>query len=237
MSNQTASLQKTARFAGFLYFLVAVFSFFSIMYVPSQIMVKGEAARTFQNLLTHEFLFRAGITANLVNFVVFLFLAFFLYKLFRPIDEPLSKILLVSVAVQLPVVFVMEAFNFSALMVAKEMVYESADVTQKQDMAMLLLKLNDYGTIILMLFWGIWLIPFGQLALKSGYLPKVIGIFLIAGGIAYILECLDYILLDRKLSFITNYTSFFHSVAEISTVVWLLVKGVQQKHKEAAFSK
>ncbi len=228
MSDQTTSPRKTARFAGLLYFLVAVFGFFSIMYVPSQIVVRGEAARTFQNLLTHEFLFRAGISANLVNSIVFLFLSFTLYRLFKPVDAFLGKILLVSVAVQLPIVFVMETFNFSALMIAKEIVYKAADLTQKQDMTMLLLKSHDYGTIILMLFWGIWLIPFGQLALKSGYLPKVIGVFLIAGGIAYILESLDFILLSEKLSFITDYTFVFYTVAELSTVAWLLAKGIRQ---------
>ena len=46
MSEKIFLIQKTARLAGFYYLLVAIFGFYGIMYVPSQVVVKGNAAAT-----------------------------------------------------------------------------------------------------------------------------------------------------------------------------------------------
>ena len=224
------STQKTARLAGFYYLLVAIFGFYGIMYVPSQVVVKGNAAATMQNILDKEFLFRSGISGNLIGAVAFLLTALTFYQLFKNIDEPKAKLLLVLVVVQIPVTFLAESFAFASLMIAKGEILQHLDLIQKQDWVMFLLRLKSYNIIALEIFWGLWLIPLGQLIIKSGYLPKFIGILLILGGIAYVIESLDFILFSEKLSFITDYGFIFYSTAELSTVAWLLVKGVKIKN-------
>jgi Domain of unknown function (DUF4386) len=224
---ETTSNQKLARIAGVLYLFIAILGFWGIMYVPSQTVVKGDAVATLNKLLSNEFLFRAGIAGNLASSVIFLFLALTFYRLFKNTDENLAKALVVLVIVQTPVFFVSEALNFSALMVAKSQLLKSFDMIQRQDFVLFLLRTSKYSIIILEIFWGLWLIPLGQLILKSGYLPRIIGILLILGGICYVIESLDYILLSEKLSFITDYFAFIYSTAELSTVFWLLIKGVK----------
>jgi Domain of unknown function (DUF4386) len=224
---ETISKQKLARIAGILYLFIAILGFWGIMYVPSQTIVRGDGAATMSKLLSNEFLFRSGIAGNLASSVIFLFLALTFYRLFKNTDENLAKTLVVLVIVQAPVFFVSEALNVSALMVAKGELLKSFDMIQRQEFVLFLLRTSKYVIIVLEIFWGLWLIPLGQLILKSGYLPRIIGIFLILGGIAYVIEVMDYILLSEKLSFITDYFAIFYSVAELSTVFWLLVKGVK----------
>ncbi len=224
---ETISKQKLAKTAGVLYLFVAISSLWSFMYVPSQTQVRGDAVATMSKILSNEFLFRSGIIGNLANAVIFLFLALTFYRLFKDIDENLAKSLLVLVVVQVPIFFIAEALNFSALMVAKGELLKFFDLAQRQEFVLFLLRTSKYTIIILEIFWGLWLIPLGQLILKSGYLPRIIGVFLILGGVAYVIEVLDYILLSEKLSFITDYFSMLYSVAELSTVFWLLVKGVK----------
>jgi hypothetical protein len=225
-------LQKNSRLAGFYYLLVAICGFYGIMYVPSQVVVKGNAVATMQQILEKEFLFRSGITANLLGSVAFMLTALAFYQLFKNIDERKAKLLLVLVMVQIPITFLSESFAFASLMIAKGEILKNLDLTQRQEWVMFFLKLKSYIINTLIIFWGLWLIPLGQLILKSGYLPKWIGILLILGGIAYVIESLDYILLSEKLSFITDYGFVFYSTAELSTVVWLLVKGVNITLKE-----
>jgi Domain of unknown function (DUF4386) len=221
------SNQKLAKIAGVLYLFIAILGFWGIMYVPSQTIVRGDGAATMSKLLSNEFLFRSGIAGNLASSVIFLFLALTFYRLFKNINENLAKTLVVLVIVQTPVFFISEALNFSALMVAKGELMKSFDTIQRQDFVLFLFRTSKYTIIFLEIFWGLWLIPLGQLILKSGYLPRIIGVFLILGGIAYVIEVMDYILLSEKLSFITDYFAIFYSVAELSTVFWLLVKGVK----------
>ena len=225
------SIQKTARLAGFYYLLVAIFGFFGIVYVPSQVMVKHNAAATMQHILEKEFLFRSGISGNLIGTVAFLLTAFTFYQLFKNIDEQKAKLLLILVAVQIPVTFLAESFAFASLMIAKGEILPHLDQLQRADWVYFMLRLKSYNIITLEIFWGLWLIPLGQLILKSGYLPRIIGILLILGGIAYVIESLDFILFSEKLSFITDYGFVFYSTAELATVAWLLVKGVKIKNQ------
>jgi hypothetical protein len=224
---ETISKQRLAKTAGILYLFIAILGFWGIMYVPSQTIVRDDSVATMSKILSNELLFRSGIAGNLASSVIFLFLALTFYRLFKNTDENLAKILVVLVIVQTPVFFVSEGLNVSALMVAKGELLKSFEVIQRQEFVLFLLRTSKYTIIILEIFWGLWLIPLGQLILKSGYLPRIIGIFLILGGVAYVIEVMDYILLSEKLSFITDYFAFLYSVAELSTVFWLLIKGVK----------
>jgi hypothetical protein len=221
------SIQKTARLTGFYYLLVAICGFYGIMYVPSQIVVKGNPVVTMQHILANEFLFRSGIVVNLFGAVAFMLTVLAFYELFKKIDERKAKWMVVLVMVQIPITFLIESFAITSLMIAKSEILKNLSLTERQDWVMFFLKLKSYTIVALIIFWGLWLIPLGQLVLKSGYLPKLIGILLVLGGIAYVAESVDYILFAEKLSFITDYGSIFYSTAELSTVAWLLIKGVK----------
>ncbi|MCU0470964.1 MAG: DUF4386 domain-containing protein [Arcicella sp.] len=223
------SIQKTARLAGFYYLLVAICGFYGIMYVPSQIMAKGNVVATMQNILTKELLFRSGITVNLLGSVAFMLTALTFYQLFKNIDDRKARWMLALVLVQIPINFVAESFVIASIMIAKGEILKNLSLIEQQNWVMFFLRLKSYTIVVLMIFWGLWLIPLGQLILKSGYLPKWIGILLVLGGIAYTIESIDFILLSERLSFITDYGFIFYSTAELSTVAWLLVKGVRMK--------
>jgi Domain of unknown function (DUF4386) len=64
---------KTARVAGALYLLNGVTGFFSLMYVPSTLIVSGDATATAKNILAHETLFRLGIVSELFCAAEFIF--------------------------------------------------------------------------------------------------------------------------------------------------------------------
>jgi hypothetical protein len=223
------SKQNTARLAGIYYLIIAITGFYGIMYVPSKIMVKGDAAATMSNLLANEFLFRTGTVANLIDAIAFIFLVLSLHRLFKPVNENQAKLMLIFVLVQIPIFFLAEAFNISALMIAKGELMKSIDITQRQDMVMLFLKTYDYGQMLLATFWGLWLIPFGILMYQSGFMPRLLGILLILGGIGYILEVLTYLLLPDFRLLLSNITMPLYSLAEIGTLLWLLIKGVHEK--------
>jgi len=190
-------------------------------------MVKNDAAATMEKLLHHEFLFRSGTVSQLLSSVVFLFLAMTFYRIFKSTHKYLAQLIVVFVLVQIPVIFLGEAFNIAALMIAKGEFMPSLSIAERQEMVYLFLRTYKVGIIILMIFWGLWLIPLGQLVIKSSYLPKIIGVFLILGGAASMIEVLDYLLLSEQLSFITDYTFIFYSSAELSTTAWLLIKGIK----------
>ena len=229
MENKANSLKKTARLAGLLYLILILTGAYSIIYVSSQIIVQGDAVTTSKNILTNEFLFRTSIISDIISNTIWVFLALALYRLFKQINERQAKLLVALVIVQIPAVFIMEAFNISSLMIFKGEILKTFPLSQRQDLGMLFLKINDNGALTLEMFWGLWLIPFGQLVYKSGFIPRIFGILLIIAGIAYMHASFASILFPGYSAFVNQPTLLLVAIGEFSITLWLIIKGVKNR--------
>src|SRR5258708_30367661 len=76
-----SSTKNPGRFAGLLYILMSIPGFFAMMYVPSKLIVHGNAAATASNIASSETLFRLGVAAQLIGTARFIFVALALYDL------------------------------------------------------------------------------------------------------------------------------------------------------------
>jgi hypothetical protein len=79
-----SSMKQQARVAGLLYLLLALSAPIGLLYVPSRVMVAGNAAATADNLRALEWLVRIGVSSELVHQVIGIFLVLALYRLLRP---------------------------------------------------------------------------------------------------------------------------------------------------------
>ena len=233
MENKMYSLKKTARLAGLLYLFLIITGVYIIMYVPSKIMAEGDAVTTAKNILSNELLFRTGIIGDIISNTIFVFLAMALYRLFKEVNEHQAKLMVALVIVQIPAVFIMEALNITSLMLFKGEILKTFELTQRQDLAMLFLKINDYGSLTLEMFWGLWLIPFGQLVYKSGFIPRILGVLLIIAGIAYMIDSSISLLFPSYHAFVNKPTLLIVAIGEISIMLWLLIKGVAVPPKQS----
>ena len=227
MENKVYSLKKTARLAGLLYLIWVITGIYGLIYVPSQTIVRGDAVATANKILANEFLFRTGIINDIISITIGIFLVLVLYRLFKQVNGHKAKLMVILLSVTFPVAFIMDAFNITSLMILKGEALKSFELSQRQDLAMLFLKTTDYGMIVLEMFWGLWLIPFGQLVYKSGFIPRIIGIFLILNGIAYIIHSFTYLLIPDYQTLIYQFAMPFWILGEISITLWFLIKGVK----------
>jgi hypothetical protein len=229
MEINSGSLKNTARIAGLLYLFLIITGVYGVMYIPSQIIVPGDSVSTAKNIISNELLFRTGFLNDIISNTIFLFLVLVLYRLLKLVNENIAKIMFALVIVQIPCVFIMETFNITALMILKGEILKTFELGQRQDLAMLFLNINDYGTLPLEMFWGLWLLPFGLLVFKSEFIPRVFGILLVIGGIAYMIDSTIGILFPVYSSFVKYPTLLLVAIGEISITLWLLIKGVKTK--------
>jgi len=103
--DQAASTRHQARFAGFLYLLVALIAPIGLIYVPGKLFVYGNASETASAIRASQWLLRTGIAADLVHQTIEIFLVLALYRLFKPIHEARAKLMLVLGLVPIPIVF------------------------------------------------------------------------------------------------------------------------------------
>ncbi len=201
------------------------------MYLPSQTIVRGDAVATANKILANEFLFRTGIVNDLIGSVLWVFMVLVLYRLFKHVNERHAKLLAALVLVQIPVVFIMWAFYMVTLMMVKGEILKTFELNQRQDLAMLFLKISDYGNLTLEAYWGLWLFPLAILTYKSRFLPRFLGVWLTITGFAYVVLSITSLLFPEYYNILFK-ISFPAMLGELAFTLWLLIIGVRvQKPK------
>jgi hypothetical protein len=82
------------------------------------------------------------------------------------------------------------------------------------------------GFVTAQLFFGTWLFPLGYLVYRSGYLPRFLGVLLLADGVAVLVWFFQALVLPSHPA-ITSPGIVVSFVAEVGLTLWLLVMGVK----------
>lgn len=230
MEMKSTSLKNTARFAGLLYLIWTITGLFGMFYIPSQIKTKGDAVTVAQSILSNEFLFRTSIANDIFSGTIWIIMVLVFYRLFKQINERQAKLLIALVIVQVPNIFFMEAFNIASLMVFKGEILKTFELAQRQDLGVFFLKINDYGTMILEAFWGLWLFPLGILTYRSRFLPRFLGVWLITTGVFYlVLSFMDVMLPQYRGMVLNSPIALPVELGEVAFMLWLLIMGAKEQ--------
>jgi len=222
------SPKRLARIAGILYLLVGISGGFAEGFVYPKIYVAGNAAKTAENLVANSGLVRLGVVADLFDNTVWILLALTLYLLFKHVHKGAARAMVVFVAVGAGITCLNAVFEFEALRVATGKVGSAAfGIAGSNSLALILTDTQHYGLLIAQIFFGLWLVPLGCLAYRSGWFPKALGILLIVGAACYLVDMLAAFLLPGVGQVIHGYITIPSAIAEISMVVYLLVIGMK----------
>ncbi len=225
------SENRISRLAGVLYLVVVVTGIFSLAYVPSQINVANDPAATAGNIVRFESLFRYGIASFLVEQVAFLLLPLVLYRLFRSTHHTAAVLMVALALAGIPIALVSVGHRLDALALLTDARFSQAFApAQLQALAALSLEAYGNGLLVTRLFWGLWLLPFGYLVLKSGFLPKLLGVLLMLGCLGYMVNVFGELLVpDYFDTWIADYAGLPAAAGEIGTCLWLLLVGARRQ--------
>ncbi len=222
-----------ARVAGFLYLLMAPFGIFAMMYVPSILIVTGDAATTANNIMISEALFRSGIVSALIVQIVIILVVLVLYKLLKPVNKNHALLMVIFILVSVPITMLNELNQFAALLLSNGADYLTVfSAGQLQALVPLFLNLHEYGIFITSIFWGLWLFPMGYLVFKSGFLPRILGILLMIACFGYLIDSFGRLLLPNFDATIVSTIVGFMLWGELLFPLWLLIKGVNVEQWE-----
>jgi hypothetical protein len=221
--------KKAAHIAGAVYLALVVVAPFAMIYVPSKLIVRGNAAATADNILAHETMFRLAIFGDLIGHVIFICLGIALYRLLSSVNKIWALLMVSFVLVSAAVGFLNTLNNIAAVILFRGGEFlDVIDKTQRDAFGMLFVRLHNQGEFISEIFWGVWLLPFGLLVYRSGFLPRILGIWLI-------IACFAWIALSITAQFFpTNYSAAFGWLqpvffAEMAIMLYLLIRGANVK--------
>src|SRR5947207_13153960 len=220
-------LKQAARIAVFIYLSMIFTAPFSLIYVPSKLIVRGNAAATADNILAHETMFRLSIFGDLVGQVIFICLGIALYRLLSKVNKTWAALMVAFVLVSAAVGFLNTLNNIAALTLFRGADFLAVfDKPQRDALAYLFVRLHSQGISIDEIFWGVWLFPFGLLVFRSSFLPRFIGVWLM-------INCFGYVALSVTALFFPDYYEAAFKWAqpvlfgELAIMLWLLIKGAK----------
>jgi hypothetical protein len=225
MEEKMKSIKKIARIAGILTLLIVVFAPFSMIYVPTTLVVPGDAATTANNIMASEGLFRLGIASDSIVFLIEIVLTVLLYVLLKPVSKTLSLVAAFSRLAMTVIQGINLLNHFFVLLLLSGTSYLTV-FAPDQLHALVMLFLNAHENVVLIwgLFFSLHLLVFGYLVYMSGYIPKIIGILLVVASLPYLIQGFGNILFPQYKETFTSIA--FLSSIEIALPLWLLIKGV-----------
>jgi hypothetical protein len=213
-------LRQAAIVAGVAYLLNPV-SYAEIVLYP-KVVIAGNIAQTVHNINVDGETFVLAILCYLINFIEDLVIAWALYVLLTPVNQPVS-LLTAWFRVLYTALGLFALLNLVTVYRALHDPAYAATLAPSQIQAQVELLLGSFrwGWQFSLLIFGIHLALLGYLIFRSGYIPRFLGAITTFIGVGWIaVQLRPYLYPDLNLRWF-----FIVGFAELLLPLWLLIFG------------
>lgn len=223
--------QQYARWIGVLYFISMVTGAWGESHVPDALLIANDLAGTAQRMASSVALFRASFASYLVEAACDITLNVLLYALLRPVSRNLSLLAVCFGLMGTAVFAAGELLYFAAaLPVVDADVARVISPEAKAALTYLCLTIYGYGFGIFAMFYGTAAVVRGYLILRSGYLPRALGVIVVLAGASFIAK---NFLIVAAPQYDLPYVIVPMALAMVSMALWLLIKGIDRTQWDA----
>ncbi len=216
--------RSKARLAGIFYALMGSSGAFNVLYIPAAFVVPGDPGATARRITDSELTYRIVVLSGLVSSIAFVLLVVTLYELFKDVDRTQGVLMVIFVTVTAAGGVVNLVNQIVPLVLLSGSDFLSVfSRPQLEALALAFLRLNGYGNLLEEAFWGLWLFPLGILVLKSRFVPRILGFFLIAACFAYLASSFTSLAAPAQGKIVSRAAIPFEALGELSFLLWLLV--------------
>lgn len=222
------TLQRRTRIAGWSYLALVCVAPIRLILIPNRLFVADDPVATSMRIAAHEFLFRVGLAADVLTGLLFLVVTLTLYRLFDDVDHDLTRLMVILGGLLSVPIYFLNVLNDVAVLHLVSGVDSGVGFApmQRDALVSLFLDLHRHGVLINEIFWGLWLLPFGRLLIKSQAFPRVLGWLLYLNGGAYVLLSLTGLLwpsLEARVSRVLGPAT----LGEVIVMLWFALRGAR----------
>ena len=219
------NLKPIARWTGAAYLTLAIAGGFTWLGARGQLFVAGDPTETLARLTDNPGLVHLGLAADVLTVVAQALAALGFYALIRR-DRPVAALGVAAFGLANALTIFMSAvFNLTALaVVTQPSLAPGGDAAATVG---LLYTMSGASWTIGNVFFGLWLIPMGWFAISTLRWPRVLGWFLIAGGVGYVVAAFIGGLSPELSSTVGNALPLPATVGELWMVGYLLSLGIR----------
>lgn len=211
-----------------MYFINGLPAPFALLYVPSVLIVRGDAAATANNVRDSETLLRLGMAVELFSATIVIFAMVAFYQLFKGVSQKYAIALMVLMLISVPISYLNVLNDLAALTLVRSPAFLSAvfDKAQLDALVLFFLRLHSQGFILAQVFWGLWLFPFGIAVMRSGFIPHFVGISAVIAGCGYVIASATSLFLPAFAQW--GQLAMILGVGEFA-LFWLLIWGAKDQ--------
>ena len=222
---------RAARLAGIGYLVIIVAGIFAEFVIRSGLIVPGEATATASNISASATLFPIGIASDLVMLTFDAIVALALYALLKPVHQSIALTATIFRLLHTAVTGVNLLNLVIVALLASGAGYLAVfEAEQLGALVLTFIEAHGIGYAIGLIFFAVHVALLGYLVVKSGFIPRLLGILLLVASAGYIVDGFANVLLVNYADYelILGLFVFVPAViAELSFALWLLLKGAK----------
>jgi len=222
-----SSIQTRARRAGVIYLVMSVVGAPTLLFIP-RFIVAGDAAATAHNIAAGEATYRLLMLGGLVGSILFAVLGWSLYHLFEEVDRKQATLLLSLVLVSATIGVLDVALLAAPLVFRPGASFLSVfSPSQLDALALGALRVRSFEVRADEALWGFWLVLFGILVIRSGFIPKIIGVLVLIASVGYVAMSAAYIGFPAYVAAVDRVGGILIQ-GELAAILWLVIKGARR---------
>ncbi|MCF8229792.1 MAG: DUF4386 domain-containing protein [Bacteroidales bacterium] len=231
-TSKDISSRNAAFMAGIAYFIMFIAAIFSNFIVRGKMILADNPTQSLQNITNNEMPFRISIVSDFLFVLPFdVLLALTLYVFLKPVNKSIS-LLAAWFRVVYTGIYAIALLFLIMILPGLNGLEESANSSL---VSVFCLKAFNLTWLVGFIFFGFHLLLLGYLALKSGFIPKVIGWLLVLAAITYFFDNYANILLPNYQDFpptIQAIVAIPEFIGELVLILWIFIKGTRINRPE-----
>lgn len=222
-----------ARVAGLLYMFNIAASVFALV-VTNGLFVPNDAARTAENILAAEPMFRAVFVAILLANIAYVAVIAILIEVMKPAGATLSTIAAFVGLTGCAVAAATGVGQATALYFLGDASYLAAfSQDQLRVLARVTLRVAGAGNTVALLFFGFYCLLLASLTFKARFLPRWLGLPLVLAGVGWLVGVITSLLVP-SVPLVSTLIPV-SGLGEALFTLWILIMGVDaEKWREQA---
>lgn len=218
------SLQKNAKLAGWVYFLIIFTNIINMIFGPMKLIIRGDNAQTLINIIDNMLLFRVDLVYELIMYASVVVLAVALYNILKVVNKGVALLAMMWRIIEalLGCIIVLGHMTIVSL-AANSGSLDGGGIEKLQSTIGFIYDINAIMITIVFTFLSAGSILFCYLFLKSKFIPKWLSIFgIVAYGVTVIAVLIGVIVPIENVMMFGALAILF----ELIIGLWLMIKGV-----------
>lgn len=218
----SSPLKTKARMIGLVYLLTVVFGAVAQSFVSDKLIQLQDASLTATNILTNGQLFQLGYALYMIEMICQIGMIVLFYDLLKSVNRRLSLLALFIGLAGAVIKIISRIFYIAPLFILQDAPFLAGfSMEQIEAISLMLLKVNDTGAGMALIFLGVFTLLKGILILNSTFLPRFLGVLDLIGGMGWL-----SFLYAPVAGVLFPYLLMIGFVGALCQIGWLLIVGV-----------